>query len=609
MSRFQRPDFCIDDLDKKQHKEEKTRLIFDWWCDDKDRAAFFDKLVERRRPVFIYGRMPVENDPCPPRDQPVKQGHAKVALITCPKTVGEILEDPENFSSIPYAELGGASFMLALDPGPGSHEDGHDWHGEQREVGAQLLASFNADQLAEVAKLAVQRASVVSLADSVFDLAELAEQAALRYFELLFGFAGADHAILEDAARRGYRALQYLIVGRHFVSEGSTIPLAQQAMSRVAKRTSELVQEYANLARAPRKPTRPGQPKTSDKWPEGVQPWDENELSDLGAPILARIPALSGRLSGQDLANVVSGLVVGTVGNVQTALCLMVQDILRSPAEFYRLRDLHRVDLLREVRRLVAKNPPIAFLPRRTRKPMTIRDVPIGKDVDCILVLRSSGVEGCPWGAGATGHAKHVCLGRAFSEPLLVELLYRVLRLPDLDQLLDRFDDDKPVAPERLWGFGCTRYRLRYRRYQQRVQQPLIVVMPIKTPVAENANRLRGIIRNAAPRIQQVLDQSGMVHVAWFEFMEGDTKLALRTVYDGDFDTYIMHFATEAGELFDLIFDCIDPAPPMPVADYPDEFVEMIRRYNRTPLAGYFYSAYPQQKVPDITQYAPPEAP
>lgn len=609
MSRFERPPFRIGDLQGK-NKEEKTRLIFDWWCDDEDREQYFAELEDRGKPVFIYGRMPVEDDPSPPRDRPLQQGHARVALITCQETVGDILENAKKeFSSIPYAELGGASFMLALDPGAGVGANPPDWHGEQREVGAAMLAWFDQQDLAKVAALAVKRASVVSLAAPVFDLAEFAAQAALRYIGLVFGFAGADHALLEEAARRGYRALQYLIVGRHFVSEGTTIPLAQQALVRLATRTAALVDEYATLQRAPREPKHPGGAKSADSWPTGVQPWDEIGLSGLKDPVLRQLPGLSGRLNGQDLANVVGGFVVGTVGNVQTAVCLMVQYLFRNSREFERLRDLNRASLLLEVRRLVAKNPPISFLPRRTLAPMTVESVPIEAGADCILVLRPSKIEGCPWGAGSTGNAKHVCLGRDFAEPLLVELLYRVLRLPDLDQLIDRFDQNKPVPPERLWGFGCSRYLLRYRRDRRRVQQPLIVVMPIKTPIAENAERLRRVIRNAAPRIQQVLEESQMVHAAWFEFMEGDTKLALRTVYDGDFDSYIMHFAENAGELFDLIFDCIESAPPMPVADYPYEFVETIRRFNRTPLAGYFYNAYPRQKVPDIRAHNLPEEP
>jgi hypothetical protein len=71
-------------------------------------------------------------------------------------------------------------------------------------------------------------------------------------------------------------------------------------------------------------------------------------------------------------------------------------------------------------------------------------------------------------------------------------------------------------------------------------------------------------------------------------------------VYDGDFDAYILHFAEHAGELFDQLFDCIEGASPLPVAEHPYEFVETIRRFNRTPVGRYFYCAYPTQKVPEI---------
>jgi hypothetical protein len=349
-----------------------------------------------------------------------------------------------------------------------------------------------------------------------------------------------------------------------------------------------------------------------------VQPWSELGLSSLGQPILRELPARaqnpsSAGLSGQDLCNLVSGLLVGMVGNVQTAVCLMLRELFSDPGrkEFDRVRKLRRSRLLAEVRRLLAARPPVPFLPRRTRKDLQIAGLHVPAETDCILALRPGQQQGCPWGEGQHPPAVHGCLGRSFVEPLLVEILHRVLSLPDLDERLDPVTGDA-LAPQRLWGFGCTSYPLRYRRDKQRVQQPLIVVMPVKPPLAENAERLRRIVRSAAPRIESVLRRSGMVHVAWFEFLEGDTHLALRTVYDGDFDAYILHFAEHAGELFDQLFDCIEGASPLPVAEHPYEFVETIRRFNRTPVGRYFYCAYPTLKVPEILACAanrPPSGP
>jgi hypothetical protein len=63
------------------------------------------------------------------------------------------------------------------------------------------------------------------------------------------------------------------------------------------------------------------------------------------------------------------------------------------------------------------------------------------------------------------------------------------------------------------------------------------------------------------------------------------------------------------GPLFDRIFEHIEDPPPMPVDKFPKDFVEKIRRYNHPPAAGYFFSAYPEINVSQITGRAPKEGP
>jgi hypothetical protein len=82
------------------------------------------------------------------------------------------------------------------------------------------------------------------------------------------------------------------------------------------------------------------------------------------------------------------------------------------------------------------------------------------------------------------------------------------------------------------------------------------------------------------------------VHFAWFSIVENGTHLAMTTVYDGDFDTYVEFFARDV-PLFDDQFDYLAVKMPRPIQKYPKEFVEIIRRYNRAPLGNYFFSAYP----------------
>ena len=57
-----------------------------------------------------------------------------------------------------------------------------------------------------------------------------------------------------------------------------------------------------------------------------------------------------------------------------------------------------------------------------------------------------------------------------------------------------------------------------------------------------HAETLKAVIRYGAPLIEQALAKARHVHFAWFVFLEQDTKLALCTVYDGDFDAYIEEF-------------------------------------------------------------------
>jgi hypothetical protein len=92
------------------------------------------------------------------------------------------------------------------------------------------------------------------------------------------------------------------------------------------------------------------------------------------------------------------------------------------------------------------------------------------------------------------------------------------------------------------------------------------------------------------------------VHFAWFELIESDTVLVLHTVYDGPFDAYVQHFALRAGDLFDALFSCIEDPPPMPVDKFPHEFAAHLRRYDRAPTLGYFFSAYPGSEVARIVR-------
>lgn len=618
MSRYERPKFNFADWSGTQgvlpgpqpSDQERNGLLFDWWCDnggpkrESDRLSFIAAL--NRKTESFPSRAPLQDDPAPLLTSPAPQGFRDVFLISDPEDVCAALKDADHFSNIPYAALGGASFILGLDPGPGFGN--FDWHAEQKALIGQALA-YDVSWLRVLARHSVKEAALTSLASPDFDLASFAEQAALRYLGRLFGYGFQDHPLLEDAARATYRALQYLAIGQHFVTEPGTLPAAQQALGRLIARTSQLMEEYTRLERSPRRYGR----RPARDWPTGVQPWSDVGLSHLGEPLLKRLPQLNGSgqtrsLSGRDRATVAATLLAGTLGNIQSAVCLLTESLLTGPPEERMAvrRTTHADSLEAQLERRMAARPPLPVVPRRTNKNGATlpRGGFIPADTDCLLLLENqfAATQGCPhvWGttSGDPG-APHGCLGRELSMPLIAALVQHTLELPGLKSALDPLTGDRLVI-ERLWGFACVRYPLRFESTRYRVQQNLIVSMPVKPPISENAAALRRLIAAGVPRIEHVLTGFGHLHFAWFEFSDNDSQLVLRTIYDGEFDPYVQYFAMQAGDLFDGLFDFLEGAPRRPVSEHPQEFVEMLRRLNRVPVGGYLYSAYPSIEADQI---------
>lgn len=134
------------------------------------------------------------------------------------------------------------------------------------------------------------------------------------------------------------------------------------------------------------------------------------------------------------------------------------------------------------------------------------------------------------------------------------------------------------------------------------VQQPLTLVMAIKSP--EDCVALRAKIEalQALPRernpVIRALDDIGTVHFARFVFLD-DTRLAVITTYDGDFDRYIKDFVDHIGHVFDDLLVHMADAPPLSVRSHPDEFLDYVHRNDLRCLPP-FYSAYPDRTVLDI---------
>jgi cytochrome P450 len=190
--------------------------------------------------------------------------------------------------------------------------------------------------------------------------------------------------------------------------------------------------------------------------------------------------------------------------------------------------------------------------------------------------------------------ASHRCIGGHIATPLISHIVRSVLALPGLAR---QYVNGKPTALKKKWGYICQSFPLRYDRDQRLVQHPLNVIMKIRQPTSEHAEKLKLTIRYGAPAIEQLLIRSKIVHFARFVFLNNDTELALLTSYDGRFEDYIRYFALAAGPMFDLIFEHIEEPPPMPVREHPTKFVEHIRRFDVAPAQNYFFSAYPTRKV------------
>jgi hypothetical protein len=578
---------------KAASEDRRSRMLLSWLADDTTRAALF-RLINAHG-----GRLEVPSRDATPRlcdgngiDTPgptVVPGHKPVTLVTDREQIKAILLDTTNYSNRVYSELGGGNFMLAIDPGP--------LHDAQR---AAFLECFphQRDPLMALAHAACQSAAVLGLRGPDFDLAQYAEQAALRFCQLLFGYSATDFPLLEAAIRAGYRALVYQVMERHFITDPTLIPTARMTAARLLTRTSALIDAH----------------ESGDE--DVLKGCDDPSRPGSVTPVLKALAVLQSDLNGEQRAHLALGSAIGTVGNVQAAVCIAVKALFAHPDTLLvKARALARSECdgagataptgkMNEWIALLAgplrDNPPIAYLPRISV------DGQERKTGEFLLALgggtaQHPGQGDDPLVWGLPGTAKHWCAGQALAWPLIIEIVRQVMALPHLAQALDPADATVKGL-EKRHGFACESYPLTYRRDRRRAQWCLNVAMRIKSPVRENADQLRQVIRAGAPRIERVLRESRHVHFAWFELIESDTVLVLHTVYDGPFDAYVQHFALRAGDLFDALFSCIEDPPPMPVDKFPHEFAAHLRRYDRAPALGYFFSAYPGSEVARIVR-------
>ena len=570
----------LNEFDQASSAYAANQLLAGWLSDDTTRSELYEEMAH-------WGRTTLRFKSLAYFDQARPGELTDAYLVTAAADIEHALK---NLSVKPYATLGGGRFMLAIDAGPE--------HSAQRAYALSLLNTFTDDQIRECAKVAFRRAGVLPLKGPEFDLVALAESVALRYAMLLFGFPDGAYGILRGTMQRLYQELCFQIIGRHFSGEPLPPPPTPPADQLSLK---GWVEELINDQRQPQQ-----------AGCEGV----------CGKPILLQMRTNSGGYGLELLSIIVHGLITGMIGNVQAGVSIAI-------SEWFNVRDVHgRPLLLIEAQRAAAtdddrklgrmlmdaltRNPPAAFLPRRANgkvlkwkdafgHPMTIPD-----GAELVLGMGASRRHDLVFGGAASDRTYvHQCVGERVIYPLVRHAVKHVLLLPGLAQSIDP-DTGKPRPLVKHRGMICEKYPMRHDMGRRLRQQPLAVIMNIKPPIAENAAKLGRIIAAGAPGIEESLRESGHVHYAFFQLLAGGKQLGLFTIYDGEFDAYIEHFALKV-ELFDTLFKYIEDAPRLPVHDFPKEFVEKIRKYNVAPYGGYFFSAHPRLTVSKIGEAFPKE--
>ena len=145
------------------------------------------------------------------------------------------------------------------------------------------------------------------------------------------------------------------------------------------------------------------------------------------------------------------------------------------------------------------------------------------------------------------------------------------------------------------------------------MQNLLNFIVPIAAPVEENYKALKELLQTLDGH-REIFDEIGTVHFARFIFLEKDTtstnevytQLALFTVYDGDFETYIDDFVVKVNDLFNALLKHLEGGEAViPVNKNLTAFTEYVRKYDRK--EEHSYRAYPNLTVQQIKAKFPTE--
>ena len=132
------------------------------------------------------------------------------------------------------------------------------------------------------------------------------------------------------------------------------------------------------------------------------------------------------------------------------------------------------------------------------------------------------------------------------------------------------------------------------------VQNRLNLILPLKDGAAPRLGAtLRELDDGSANPLREALGRLGNVHFAQFVLLERGARLGVFTIFDGDFDEYILSFTRHAGRIFNAILAHVEGAERViPVQEHKEDFLQFIKERNEKGLG--LFSAYPNQRLFDI---------
>jgi len=153
------------------------------------------------------------------------------------------------------------------------------------------------------------------------------------------------------------------------------------------------------------------------------------------------------------------------------------------------------------------------------------------------------------------------------------------------------------------------------RQRQKDVQEPLMLVMPVKPGRTDELKAALNMLAAPGPAkaLEDKLDKVGTVHSTRFVVLEdGDrasAKLIVLALFDGSVRDYIAAFARELDDQFNLLFRFVVDTPDKPrspVRDDVDRFVAYVENRDVKPANGQTYSAYPGLTALDLYEATRP---